>query len=152
MNNSTPSLFATLENIIVAAASWIWGLPLLFLLMGGGLFFMFLSRFLPFRYLGHALNILRGKYDNPDDPGEINHFEALSTALAATIGMGNISGVAVAITIGGPGAIFWMWISAFVGMATKFFTCTLAVLYRGKDSQGRIQGGPMYVIMEGLGQ
>ena len=80
-----------------------------------------------------------------------NSLEALSTALAATIGMGNISGVAVAISIGGPGAIFWMWISAVVGMATKFFTCTLAVLYRGKDSKGNIQGGPMYVITEGLG-
>ena len=113
---------------------------------------MFYSRFLPFRYLRHAINILRGKYDNPDDPGDINHFQALSGALAATIGMGNISGVALAIAAGGPGAMFWMWMSAFVGMATKFFTCTLAVLYRGKDSEGNLQGGPMYVIREGLGK
>lgn len=125
---------------------------MLVLLVGGGLFLLIYSRFLPFRYLRHAVNVLRGKYDNPDDPGDISHFEALSGALAATIGMGNISGVALAIASGGPGAIFWMWLSAFVGMATKFFTCTLAVLFRGKDSLGKIQGGPMYVIEKGLGK
>ncbi|ELR72410.1 Sodium/alanine symporter [Fulvivirga imtechensis AK7] len=141
-----------LENLIINFANWIWGMPLLFLLMGGGLFFIIYSRFIPFKYFFHAINVLRGKYDNPDDPGQINHFEALSTALAATVGMGNISGVAVAIAVGGPGAIFWMWVSAFVGMATKFFTCTLSILYRGKDSAGEVQGGPMYVIVEGLGK
>lgn len=134
------------------ASNFIWGVPLLVLLLGGGGYFLFYSRFLPFRYFGHAINVLRGKYDNPDDPGDISHFEALSGALAATIGMGNISGVALAIAAGGPGAIFWMWISAFVGMATKFFTCTLAVMYRGPDSEDHIQGGPMYVIKEGMGQ
>jgi AGCS family alanine or glycine:cation symporter len=127
-----------------------WGMPLVYLLVGGGLFFLIYSRFAPFKYFKHALDILRGKYDNPDDPGDISHFEALSSALAATVGMGNISGVAVAIFMGGPGALFWMWVSAFVGMATKFFTCSLAILYRGKDSTGKIQGGPMYVIREGL--
>ncbi len=141
----------TLENLIVAAANWIWGLPLLILVMGSGLYFLALSRFLPFRYLRHAIDVLRGRYDDPDDPGEISHYEALSTALAATVGMGNISGVAVAIAVGGPGAIFWMWVSAVVGMATKYFTCTLAILYRGRDSRGEVQGGPMYVITEGLG-
>lgn len=124
----------------------------MYLLVGGGLFFMIYSRFAPFKYFFHAIEILRGKYDNPDDPGDISHFEALSSALAATVGMGNISGVAVAIFMGGPGALFWMWVSAFVGMATKFFTCSLAILYRGKDSTGKIQGGPMYVITEGLGK
>lgn len=113
---------------------------------------MVYSRFLPFRYLKHAIDVLRGKYDNPDDPGDISHFEALSSALAATVGMGNIAGVAVAVALGGPGAIFWMWMSAFVGMATKFFTCTLAILYRGRDSAGHVQGGPMYFIEEGLGK
>lgn len=141
-----------LESLIVDFANWIWGLPLLFLLMGGGLFFLIYSNFIPFKYVGHAIQVLRGKYDDPNDPGQINHYEALSTALAATVGMGNISGVAVAISIGGPGAIFWMWVSAFVGIATKFFTCTLAVMYRGKDSNGELQGGPMYVITEGLGK
>lgn len=113
---------------------------------------MLYSRFLPFRFFGHAINILRGKYDDPNDPGQITHFEALSGALAATIGMGNISGVALAIAAGGPGAIFWMWVSAFFGIATKFFTCTLALMFRGTDSKGEVQGGPMYVIVEGLGQ
>lgn len=113
---------------------------------------MVYSRMTPYRYFGHAVNILRGKYDDPDDPGDINHFEALSSALAATIGLGNISGVAVAIAAGGPGAVFWMWMSALVGIATKFFTCTLSIMYRGKDSNGDIQGGTMYMITEGLGK
>ncbi len=113
---------------------------------------MVYSRMTPYRYFGHAVNILRGKYDDPNDPGDINHFEALSSALAATIGLGNISGVAVAIATGGPGAVFWMWMSAVVGIATKFFTCTLSIMYRGKDSNGDIQGGTMYMITEGLGK
>lgn len=112
---------------------------------------MLYSRFLPFQYIGHAINVLRGKYDNPDDPGDINHYEALASAVAATVGMGNISGVAVAITTGGPGALLWMWVSALFGIATKFFSCTLSIMYRGKDDKGDIQGGPMYVIVEGLG-
>lgn len=124
--------------------------PLLVLLLGGGLFFTLYCRFIPFRYIGHGFQILRGKYDDPNDPGQVSHFQALSSALASTVGMGNISGVAIAIHTGGPGALFWMWISAIVGMATKFFTCTLAILYRGKDGDGEVQGGPMYVIIEGL--
>ncbi len=141
-----------IEEFFVKASGAVWSEPLLILLLGGGAFFMFYSRFLPFRYFKHAVNVLRGKYDDPNDPGQISHFEALSGAIAATVGMGNISGVALAIVAGGPGAIFWMWISACFGIATKFFTCTLAVMYRGKDSEGTIQGGPMYVIMEGLGK
>ncbi len=129
-----------------------WGYPLLVLLLGGGVYFLFYSSLIPFRYFGHAIQIIKGKYDNPDEPGQINHYQALSTALAATIGMGNISGVAVAIATGGPGAIFWMWVSALVGVATKFFTCSLAVMYRGYDDRGELQGGPMYVIVEGLGK
>jgi AGCS family alanine or glycine:cation symporter len=129
-----------------------WGTPLVVLLVGGGLFFLIYSRFIPYRYFFHSIQILRGKYDDPDDPGDISHFEALASALAATVGLGNISGVAVAIAIGGPGAVFWMWISAIVGMATKFFTCTLSIMYRGKDTNGDIQGGTMYMIMEGLGK
>jgi len=129
-----------------------WGTPLVILLVGGGLFFLLYSRFIPYRYFFHSIQILRGKYDDPDDPGDISHFEALASALAATVGLGNISGVAVAIAIGGPGAVFWMWISAIVGMATKFFTCTLSIMYRGKDTEGNIQGGTMYMIMEGLGK
>lgn len=107
---------------------------------------------MPYRHFKHGIEVLTGKYDDPDAPGDINHFQALSSALAATVGMGNISGVAIAIGVGGPGAIFWMWITALVGMATKFFSCTLSILYRGKDTEGKIQGGPMYYIVEGLGK
>jgi AGCS family alanine or glycine:cation symporter len=120
------------------------------LLLGGGVFFLVYSRLMPLRYFRHAVQILMGRYDNPLEEGQINHYQALSTALAATVGMGNISGVALAITTGGPGAIFWMWISAILGVTTKYFTCTLAVMYRGRDSNGEIQGGPMYFIVEGL--
>lgn len=146
------TMLEKIESILVGFGDAAWGMPLLVVLMGGGLFFSFYSRFLPYRYLGHALDVLRGKYDKEDSTGDITHYEALSTALAATVGMGNISGVAVAITMGGPGALFWMWVSALIGVSTKFFTCTLAVMYRGKDSEGNLQGGPMYYITEGLGQ
>ena len=136
---------------IIDFSNLLWGTPLLILLLGGGLFFLIYSRLLPFRYIRHAVHILLGRYDNPDEPGHINHYQALSTALSGTVGMGNVSGVAVAIMTGGPGAIFWMWISALLGMATKFFTCSLAVMYRGPDSEGVLQGGPMYFITRGLG-
>lgn len=149
---SLEEIIQTIDAIIATFAKVVWGLPLLILLVGGGLYFLIVSRFLPFRYLGHAINVLRGKYDDPSAPGEISHFQALTTALSSTIGMGNIAGVAVAITVGGPGAIFWLWVSGIIGMSTKFFTSTLAILYRGKDSAGKVQGGPMYFIMEGLGK
>lgn len=141
-----------LEALITTLANWIWGLPLVLLITGSGLFFFLFSRFLPFRYLPHSIAVLTGRHDQSGDPGLISHFQALSVALAATIGMGNIAGVAIAISVGGPGAIFWMWMSAILGMATKYFTCTLAVMYRGRDSEGVLQGGPMYVIVEGLGK
>ncbi|WP_299100536.1 sodium:alanine symporter family protein [uncultured Winogradskyella sp.] len=141
-----------LNQILKQFSDLAWGLPLLILLIGGGLYLLIRSQFLPFRYLGHAISVLRGKYDDPNDPGQISHFQALTTALSSTIGMGNIAGVALAISVGGPGAMFWMWISAIVGMATKFFTSTLAIMYRGKDSHGEVQGGPMYFIIEGLGK
>jgi len=137
---------------IISFANWIWGTPMLALLMGGGLILLIHSGFVPFRKMGHAIRLLRGKYDDSLLPGQITSFQALSSAIAATVGLGNISGVAIAINMGGPGAIFWMWISAFVGMATKFYTCSLAIMYRGKDSSGEIQGGPMYVIEEGMGK
>jgi len=108
------------ENLTSQFASLMWGYPLLILMMGGGIFFTLYSRFTPFRFFKHGIKILLGQYDNPQDPGDLTHFQALSTALASTVGMGNISGVAVAISMGGPGALFWMWVSAFVGMSTKF--------------------------------
>jgi AGCS family alanine or glycine:cation symporter len=121
------------------------------LLIGGGIFFLIYSRFTPFLYFKHAIDVLRGKYDNENAPGQLSHFQALSSAIAATVGLGNISGVAVAIVMGGPGAIFWMWISALIGMATKFYTCSLAVMYRSEDDKGSLLSGPMYVIINGLG-
>lgn len=140
---------SSLENVLVDTANFLWSY-ILYLLVGGGAFLLFFSRFKPFRYLKHAVDILRGRYDDPDQPGDITHFQALVSALSATVGVGNISGVAVSITIGGPGAIFWMWVTAFFGIATKFFSCTLAVMYRGKDSLGQLQGGPMYVIEQAM--
>jgi len=139
-----------LNSFLAAFSNYAWGLPLLFLLLGGGIYFMFYSAFVPFRYFRHAIHVLMGKFDDPDDPGDINHFQALMSHMASTVGMGNISGVAVAIVMGGPGALFWMWVSAFFGMATKFFTASLSIMYRGKDSNGNIQGGPMYVVQEGM--
>ena len=141
-----------IEEIISFISSNVWGYPLLFLIIGGGFYLILISKFLPFRYLPHAISILRGRFSEDRSEGEISHFQALSTALSATIGMGNIAGVAVAISIGGPGAIFWMWVSGIIGMSTKFFTSSLAVMFRGVDSKGNKQGGPMYFITEGLGK
>ncbi len=140
-----------MERGIVFFADTAWSY-LLYLLIGGGLFLLLYSRSMPLRHFRHSIEIIRGKYDDPNEPGDITHFQALVSALAATIGMGNISGVAVAIAVGGPGAMFWMWVSALMGIATKFFTCSLAIMYRGKDSAGKTQGGPMYVVQEGLGR
>ena len=135
-----------------ALSRFLWGTPLIILLVGGGIYFAIYSRMQPYRYFGHAIAILRGKYDSDDDPGDLSHKQALSAALSGTLGLGNIAGVAVAIGLGGPGAVFWMWVTAVVGVATKFFTCTLSVMYRGKDNLGFVQGGPMYIIQEGLGK
>ena len=141
-----------LEDFFNAWADMMWSTPLVVLLVGGGLFFMVYSRFQPYRYFGHAIDLLRGKLSDPNDPGHIPHSQALSTALSGTLGLGNIAGVAIAISIGGPGAVFWMWVTAIVGVATKFYTASLAVMYRDKDSSGILHGGPMYVIMEGMGK
>lgn len=140
----------SVAGALQALSGFLWGPPLITLLVGGGIFFAIYSKFRPYLYFGHAIAILRGKYDKADDPGDITHLQALSAALSGTLGIGNIAGVAVAIGLGGPGAIFWMWVTAIVGVATKFFTCSLAIMYRGKDSQGHVQGGPMYIIREGL--
>ena len=140
------------DKIISEISSFVWGYPLLFILIGGGIYLLIISRFIPFKYFFHAIDIIRGKFNDKKSDGEISHFQALTTALSATVGMGNIAGVAVAISIGGPGAIFWMWVSGIIGMSTKFFTSALAVMYRGVDSAGNKQGGPMYFIVNGLGK
>ncbi|HSF53876.1 MAG TPA: alanine/glycine:cation symporter family protein [Algoriphagus sp.] len=139
-------------EIIIEFSNWIWGPPILVLLLGGGSYFLIHSGFVPFLKMGHAIKLLSGKYDDNLAPGQISSAQALSSAIAATVGLGNISGVAIAINMGGPGALFWMWVAAFVGMATKYYTCSLAIMYRGKDSSGEIQGGPMYFIEEGMGK
>lgn len=122
------------------------------LLVGTGLYLSLRLCFIQLRGFRHGVNVTRGRYDDPNDPGEISHFRALSTALSATIGTGNIVGVASAILIGGPGAVFWMWVTALVGMATKFTSCTLAVHFRHIDSKGETHGGPMHFIEMGLGK
>jgi len=142
--------FEQLEAWSVAFADAVWGLPMVALLLGGGAFFLVISRALPYRHLGHGFAVMSGRYDTPDEKGELSHFQALAAALSNTMGLGNIGGVALAIVAGGPGAVFWMWMSAVVGIATKFFTCSLGVMYRGVDSEGNLQGGPMYVIREAL--
>ncbi len=139
----------TLGEGIVSFSDCICGYPLFVLLIGGGLYFLIISRFAPLRHYGTAIRELRRRDDS--GKGQISSLEALSSAVAATVGLGNIAGVAIAISIGGPGAIFWMWVSAVVGMATKLFEGTLSVMYKGKDSAGEVQGGPMYMILSGLG-
>lgn len=143
-----------IEESLAAFAAFMWGPHLVVLLVGGGLFFMLHSRMMHFRYMRHSIDLLLGKYtsSSQEAAGDISHFRALATALAGTIGLGNITGVAVAITLGGPGAVFWMWVTAIVGISTKFYTASLAIMYRGYDDSGQLQGGPMYVIREGLGK
>lgn len=125
--------------------------PMFILLIGGGLFLVFYSKFLPYRFFGHAIAITAGKYDDKNAKGDVSSFQALSAAVAATVGLGNISGVAIAIHDGGPGVIFWIWVTALIGMCIKFYSCSLSVMYRGTDSEGNLQGGPMYYITKGLG-
>ena len=141
-----------IEDFFNAWADLMWSTPLVVLLVGGGLFFMVYSRFQPYRYFGHGIDLLRGKYSDPNDPGYIPHSQALATALSGTIGLGNIAGVAIAISVGGPGAVFWMWVTAIVGVATKFYTASLAVMYRTEDADGKLHAGPMHVIVEGMGK
>lgn len=141
-----------MESYFSAFANFMWGTPMVILLVGGGLFFVLYSKGLPYRHFRTAIQIIAGRYDRHDDAGDIPHAQALTTALSGTLGLGNIAGVALALTMGGPGAVFWMWVTAVVGISTKFYTATLAVMFRGRDSLGRLQGGPMYVIREGLGR
>lgn len=141
------SLLKTLKWI----DGWVWGLPLIILLVGTGLYLTILLRGIQFRKLGYSLylGLIRRK-DPGSSPGEITHFQALMTALSATVGTGNIAGVATALAAGGPGALFWMWITGLVGMATKYAEAVLAVRFREKDKNGQFIGGPMYYIAKGL--
>ncbi len=139
-----------IDHAISSYNQYVGGYLILFLLVPTGIYFTIRFRFLQFTGFGHAIAIIRGKYDNKDDTGDINHFRALTTALSATVGTGNIVGVALAIYYGGPGAIFWMWITGFFGMMLKLVECTLGQMYRKKHEDGTIAGGPMYYMEFGL--
>ncbi len=139
-------------NILSIISGYVWGFPLIVLLLGTGLYLTFILRGIQFRALIPSLYIaLIRRKDERDSEGDISHFQALMTALSATVGVGNIAGVATAIAVGGPGAIFWMWITGLVGMATKYSEAVLAIKYRKVDRFGFMNGGPMYYISEGLG-
>ena len=140
------------EQFWVVIVDLVWGLPLVVFILATGIYFSYISRLKPLKGFFHAFAILSGKYDDKNAPGEVSHFKALTVALSGTIGMGNIAGVAIAISLGGAGAIFWMWVAGLFGMMIKFFTCTLSCLYRKKDEDGIAQGGPMYFIECGLGK
>jgi len=135
-----------------ALSGYVWGPPMLILLVGTGIYLTFLLKGLQFRALGHSLYLALIKRKDADtSEGDITHFQALMTALAATVGTGNIAGVATAITLGGPGALFWMWITGLFGMATKYGEAVLAVKFRETDETGSMSGGPMYYLANGLG-
>ncbi|MFP4620304.1 MAG: alanine/glycine:cation symporter family protein [Bacteroidales bacterium] len=140
----------SIDQAIVAYNDYVGGYALLLLLIPTGLYFIFKLKFLNITKLGHSINVVRGSYDRAEDKGDINHFSALSTALSATVGTGNIVGVALAIYFGGPGAVFWMWITGFLGMILKYVECTLSNKYRQFNSDGTVSGGPMYYIEFGL--
>ncbi|MFP4219056.1 MAG: alanine/glycine:cation symporter family protein [Phormidium sp.] len=131
----------------------IGGIPLIVLwLIGGAVFFTLRLKFINFRAFKHAIYVVAGHYDDPDEEGELTHFQALSAALSATVGLGNIAGVAIAVQTGGPGAVFWMTLAGLFGMTSKFVECTLAQKYRTLAADGRVSGGPMYYLSRGLAQ
>ena len=146
--------FNNISQSIIKLSDFLCGYPEFFLLIGGGLFLFIYSGGVSIRRLPWSVRALRQKQAKSagKDTGQISSFQALMSAIAATVGMGNIAGVAIALSIGGPGVIFWMWVSAIVGMGTKFFEGTLAIMYKGRDSEGVVQGGPMYMITQGLGK
>ncbi|MGN0310749.1 MAG: alanine/glycine:cation symporter family protein [Bacteroides sp.] len=137
------------SDLITRISDFVCGYPLFLLLIGGGLYLFFYSGCVSLRCLGRSVKALR--HSEASAEGQISSVQALMSAIASTVGMGNIAGVAIAITVGGPGAIFWMWVSAVVGMSTKFFEGALSIMYRGHDSAGQPQGGTMYTLVNGLG-
>ncbi len=131
---------------ITSVTEWI----MLFLIIGGGIFLVIYSGFKPYLYGKHAIKLVTGKLDKDKAPGDVSHFQALSSVIAATVGLGNISGVAIAIYYGGPGVVFWMWITALIGACIKFYSCSLSIYYRKKEKDGSVLGGPMYYMTLGL--
>ena len=146
-----------IENFLNAIGGGIWGWPsypmpaIAMVLIGTGVYLTIRLKLINVRGLWHAIRCVKGDFDDASSPGDISHFQALATALSGTVGVGNIAGVATAIHYGGPGALFWMWITALLGMATKYTECTLATNYRQTNSDGSVSGGPMYYIEHGLG-
>lgn len=141
-----------LNSFTKLIADNLWSLPLAAILLGVGLIMTVLLKLVQIRGFKHGIELISGKYDRPEHAGAITHFQALTAALSATIGTGNIAGVAIGIYYGGPGAVFWMWVTAVFGMALKFASCTLAQKYRKIDKDGYVRGGPMYYIEHGLGK
>ena len=146
----------SLTNFAQTLTDHVWGWPsdfpaMVALLLVTGLFTTVSLRFIQLKQLKHGLDVIRGKYDDPEHDGDLSHFQALTTALSATVGIGNIAGVATAIHYGGPGALFWMWVTAVFGMALKYAECTLSMKYRTILPDGSAAGGPMYYIEKGLG-
>ncbi len=139
-----------LSNFLAASNAVLWAEPVLITLLLTGVLFTIWSGFAQYRALTHGVSVVRGKFDHEDDPGAISHFQALSAALSATVGLGNIGGVALAIALGGPGAVFWMWVVGLIGMAIKITEVTLSMLYRNTDDPDNPHGGPMWVISKGL--
>ena len=140
------------KNVLDSISGFVWGPVTIILLLGTGVFTTLLMKGIQLRHFFYGFGLLSGKYDNPKDTGEITHFQALSAALSATIGTGNIAGVGVAIAAGGPGALFWMWVTAFFGMSLKFAECMLALKYRVVHEDGSVSAGPMYYLEHGLKQ
>jgi len=143
-------ILLAIDAVIQGYNEYIGGYAVLLMLIPTGLFFIFKLRFLNVTRLWHSIRVVAGKYDKPGDKGDVNHFKALTTALSATVGTGNIVGVSLAIYLGGPGAVFWMWVTGFLGMILKYTECTLSHKYRVFNSDGSVSGGPMYYMENGL--
>lgn len=141
-----------MQNILDSISSIVWGPVTIILLVGTGILITLLMKGVQIKKFFYGLNLVSGKFDNPEDSGEITHFQALSAALSATIGTGNIAGVGTAVALGGPGALFWMWVTAFFGMALKYAECLLSLKYRVIHADGSVSAGPMYYLEKGLGQ
>lgn len=143
-------MLETIESLTGQFVGVVWGIPLVVLLVGSGVLFTLYFGFPQIFFFKHAIQIVSGKYEDPSNKGEISSFQALCAALSATVGLGNIAGVAVAISLGGPGAVFWLWVAGFIGMCTKFTEVTLSLKYRDVTDKGTVHGGPMFVIKNAL--
>ena len=155
MSEAVNDFFGLFVGYLINILFWqpIPGFPLIILvLLFGTITFTIYYKFINFRAFKHSIEVIKGKYDNPNDTGQISHFQALTSALSATIGLGNIASVAIAVSNGGPGAVFWMMFIAIFGMTAKFVSATLGQMYRTVHSDGTVSGGPMYYLEHGLAE